>query len=71
MTSSNPTPAQRIVSHENNITENIQQIKTNEQLIVTQEAKQIDLLAEQAAADAKSPTIFQQVTFDDLSLIHI
>ncbi|NQZ27497.1 MAG: hypothetical protein HRT55_14415 [Colwellia sp.] len=65
MTLSNPTPAERIVSHENKITENIQQIKTNEQLIETQEAEHIDLLAEKTVLDAKSPTFSERFMFDD------
>ena len=65
MTTSNLSPAQRIVSHENKISENIQQIKTNEQLIETQEAEHINLLAEKTTLDASSPTFKERVMFDD------
>jgi hypothetical protein len=65
MTLSNPTPAERIVVHETKITENIQQIKTNEQLIETQEAEHIDLLAEKTTLDAKSPSWTERLHLDD------
>ncbi len=65
MTLSNLSPADRIVAHETKITENIQQIKTNEQLIETQEADQITLLAEKTELDAKSPSFWERATFDN------
>ncbi len=65
MTLSNLSPADRIVAHETKITENIQQIKTNEQLIETQEAEYSTLLAEKTELDAKSPSWTERLTFDD------
>ncbi len=54
MTLSNLSPADRIVAHETKITENIQQIKTNEQLIETQEAEYSTLLAEKTELDRRN-----------------
>lgn len=65
MAASNLTPAQRIVIHEQNIADNIEQIKVNEDLIETQEQAYQDLLEEQVELDKKSPTFRQIITFDD------
>ena len=65
MTLSNQSPAERIVVHENKISENIQQIEVNEQLIESQEVAHTNLLAEKTVLDAKKPSLYERVTFDD------
>jgi len=65
MTTSNLSPAQRIVVHEQKITDNIEQIDANKELIEVQETEFQELLAEKNELDNKELPLIKRLMRDD------
>lgn len=65
MTLSNPSPAERIVAHEQKIAENIQKIEVNEQRIVTKEVEITALFAEKTVLEGKKLPLYKRLLRDD------